>query len=358
LQNYYLIGLKNKNKGNDKGVENRNETMQNNSLEKNSLEQAAVLMVFLDSKSPGAPTKIISELGEKNSKRILKAITELGKLSPSQIQKSIENFHLLAIDSQIIFGGKEISQKLIQETFGITEQEEFFSEKMPMFTFLNNISDKKLLEFISNCNLQFTAIILNYLDENRMFSILDSLPMEDTNILMDLLLNLNIPNKKLLLKLQLEMEEKLLGPKKLDTLESDKLLKLARVLESMTDENQKRVFTYLTKKKDPSVEKLKSLIFNFINFKDLPNKDIQTIIFEIDPLKTLAIALKESEKIIEEKFLNNSSDRIRIRFTQEVELLEKKISIKEIQSKQKEIIRIARTLEKDKKISKLQVSHE
>lgn len=100
---------------------------------------------------------------------------------------------------------------------------------------------------------------------------------------------------------------------------------------------------------DPNLSK--QIDQKMIYFEDLPNlanEDIARLIREI-PRQTLAISLKGSTEKVIESFYSNMSERQKTQIDFEVKSLPP-LRVSEIEEKQKEVVKIARALEKQKLI--------
>ena len=317
-------------------------------------QKAAILLMSLESQSPGIAHNVFTHIGEERSRTLLKAITQLGKVDAPVINNITEEFFSLAIEQKVVFGGKSVSGKILKETFGIHQQDEYFIEKSTLFDFLEQVPDKDLLGFFKTENVQMTAVLLCHLDEDRMARIMAALDVSQSSVLSTAILKMNVPNFNLIWRLQNILQERLLGTKvDVDIEDTQQIFKLSRVLEMMGPSTRKKVMEILKKSDPTSVEKLQKLIFSFDNFEYIDDKNMQTILYEVESLRVLAIALSRESDLLKEKINQNISDRVRLMLDEEFDTLPDDLSEEDIIKAQTTIVQLARTLEKSKKIDPL-----
>ena len=335
-----------------------NQAMDNALSEENEghgfLEKAAILMVGLESHSPGITNKIFSHIGEMRSKKMLKAIARIGKVSANEMNHIIEEFYGAAIEQKIVFGGKNMSAKILKETFGIEQQDEYFSDKTGLFDFLAFVTDESLLKFFESENNQMAALILYYLNEERMAGLMSQLPLERSSVISQLILEMDIPSTHLIYRMQSRLEDRLLSTEiEYDVQSHQSLVKLARVLEMMSPEARDRVMGVISESNPDSVVELRKLVFTFDKISCLTDKDIQTILYEVNPLKMLAVALLTIDQNLKSRIMTNVSERVRLMLTEEIDLLPDDLPEEAIIKAQNDIVQLIRRIEKEGKIDKL-----
>jgi flagellar motor switch protein FliG len=330
-----------------------------NTVNESSLTNAGILFVSMESLSPGITSKIFSFIGEDRAKIMLKRIADLGKIEADNVNLVLEEFYDLAIEHKIIYGGKDISAKILKDSFGVAEHDEYFSEKVRVFEILDKVSNKMLLEYFENENLQLIALILNYVSDDRMAALMSKMTIDKAQQIFKILLDIKVPSQNLIWKFQNGLEEKFFGKKDpTETLEKQQLFKMARVIEMLGVETRIQIFELLSATNEQEAEKLKLLIFTFKDLDGIPNKDLETILYEIEQLKVIALALKDCSESLYDKVQSNISDRVKIMLEDEMDGIPIDIEKSQIEEAQRHIIQVARRLEKENKISKLVANHE
>ena len=322
----------------------------------NALENAAILLISLESHMPGITNTIFGQIGEERSKQLLKTIASIGKVDGEAVNLAFEEFHAIAIERNVIFGGEDVSEKILKETFGISEKTSFFAEKENFFKFLVHVNDKTLLDFIENENDQMAAVIFHYLEDERLSDLISKMDLEKVRQITQLVMDIEIPSPALIWELQIKLETLLLsGKTSADIGEDSQILRMSRILELVNPDIREAILQVLEKGNKNVLEKLKALIFTFNNLDQISDKDIETLLYEVSNLRTLAIALKGCEDTIKTKILSNLSTRVKIMLDEEISTLPQTVSPEDIELSQREILKLARRLEKEGRIARLSI---
>jgi len=318
----------------------------------NYIQKAAVLLMSLETQSPGVASKIFTQIGEKRSKRLIRAITDLGKVESVDVNGIIEEFYELAIEQKVVLGGRFLSQKLLKESFGVQEQDEFLAEKSGLFEFVSRVPDDQLYQFFQEESDQLIALMFSFMADEDVARFMARFGTERSSLISQLLLHLDIPNHHLLWKLNVALEEKLVlkrsGTEGVG--EQESVLKLSRALEIMSPAAREKVLDLLRKSDQKSVEALEKLIFSFDDFVAIDISHLQSILYEVDPLRTLALAMRDASPVFIERVMGNVSDRVRLMLQEELEMLPESVAQDDIQKARNEIVYIARRLEKEGKV--------
>ncbi len=318
-------------------------------------ERAAVLLLALESEVPGVTNRIFSHMGEDKAKNLLRTISALGKVDGETISVVIEEFFQIAVEHQFVFGGEDISSKLLMDTFGIRQTPTFFSEQENLFRFVDKVPDSDIVQFLKSESRQMGALLFNFIAPERMADILSHLNSDVAKEITQLLLEIDIPNFQLLWDFQRGLEERLTRSNESNIgMEDDpQLLKMSRVIEMVSPELKQNVYSVLESSNPKMLEKLKGMIYTFRDFEQISDRDLETVLYEIPELKDLAIALRGASESFTERVNAHISDRVRIMLDEERSSLSDTTSTAEIESAQRAIVKVARQLESAQKISKL-----
>lgn len=321
------------------------------------IDKAAVLLVYLESQVGGITNHVFSHIGEERSKKMLKAIARLGKIDTEVVRGVIEEFYELAIDNKVVFGGKEISEKILKEAFGVSKQDEFFSEKKGLFEFLKTADDTFLIDFMESESIQMAALVMNYLPHERMATLLSRLDQPLAEAITMQLVSLEVPSQRLLWSLQFQLEDKIFGMKDGESSkENEQLVKLARVLELMDNDVRNSVFESIQEKDPETFEQIERMIFTFDDLIGLSDRDLETILYEVQSLKDLAISMKAASPALSDRLRTNLSERVLLMLEEESRLLPDTLDSVAVDEAKRSVVRQARELEKTGKINPLMKS--
>ncbi len=308
-------------------------------------EKAAIMLMALELSYPGITSKVFSYLGQARSKQLLETIHRMRKVNYDVVDAVTLEFHEMAIEQKVVFGGKNVSQKILQDSFGIESADLFFGKKDTLFTFLNGMEDRILLPFFGSETDQMVALLLSYMEGAKASRLLLSFSPEKAARLSQMMVQLSAPNDALLWDLHAKLEQHL---KTLSQSQdaTGNLLKVSHALELMSVDERMSVMT-LIKGSDPVLSQhLDSLIFSFEDLIDLPDRDLQTVLHEIDPLKRLAFSLHGVPDVFYQRVIANVSQRVRLILNEETSNLGPAISEKDVLSARQYVIRLVRDLEK------------
>ena len=329
-----------------------NLNLSTNKARTSSRRKAAILLMYLDSKMPGLSQQLFAKMGESRSKMLLHEINQLGKIEKTEITYVIDEFYELAITQNSVIGGKNVTDKLLKDSFGIEDPDDFFSSKTGLFDFIDHLSDKLLIDYLKKENMQVVALILSLVSDERSAKLLSEFPVEKTAIISKKMLSLDVPNYPLLWKFHRELELNLLGEDD-DKIEgSQQIFKLSRVLEMMVSDTRKTVVDMISTQDKSSAEKIQQLIFSFNDLLYMNNKDLGILVVEIDPLSSLAIAMQGVSEELKQRLLDSVSERLKPRLEEEMSN-SSDIAEEEIQKAQGSIVQLCRQLEKEEKIEPL-----
>jgi len=312
-------------------------------------------MVSLESQSPGVTNKVFAYIGEERSKKLLKAISRLRKIDFSLKSTINEEFYELAIEKRVVFGGKSITEKILKESFGISSQDEYLSEKSGLFEYLKHVTNERLLAYFETENDQTIALLLYHLGGERVATLLGKMSPEQSSILTEKIVECEVPNPQMLWRFHHRLEQLITDSKiNIETKDNeDQYKKLARALETMMPDSRDTVLEHLTASNKDLADTISKYIVTFEDFEGMKDKDLQALLYNIEHLKTLGMALRDASQSFREKVSSNISERVQLMLEEEEQTLPDVLTQEEISTAQTEIVNIARKLEKEKKIDPL-----
>jgi flagellar motor switch protein FliG len=336
-------------------MNNQNQASNISSQSMTFIEKAAALMVSLESQSPGVTNKIFSYIGEARSKKLLKAISKLKKIDFALKSHINEEFYELAIEKRVVFGGKTVTEKILKESFGISSQDEYLSEKTGLFEFVKLVDDSRLLSYFETENDQVIALLLYYMGDERVARLLSKLSPEQSSSLTQKVIGCDVPSAQLLWRFHHRLEQLLMDNKiDIDAAgNEDQYKKLARALETMLPDSREMVLGHLNVSNKELADTISKFIITFEDFEKMSDKDMQSLLYNIEQLKTLAIALKDVSESFKTKINDNISERVHLMLEEEEDTLPDILPENSVSEAQNEIVQIARRLEKEKKIAPL-----
>ncbi len=311
------------------------------------LKKVLIFILFLEAERPELVQQILTEMGESLSKSLFQGANKFMKVDSGVLRAVLEEFYRLLVKKQYLIGGPTISQKILKTTFGVDEESSFDVTAEFSFQFLEKLSDERLLSFLSQDRPQLAALIFSFLDENRVVSILSHMDVDRAVNVSRLMLTLDVPNYFWVQKLSSALEMKLLAPE-VSIDETEKLLKISRVLEKLSTELREKLMAFLSNVDPGLVQKMRTLIFTFEDFFTLSDDHLKAVLYEAD-IRHIGTAMLNCQGPLRDKILSNLSERMQ-QVVIETEKLSVSIRPSEIERAQYELVRIARQLADDEKI--------
>ena len=318
-----------------------------------SIEKVATILLFLESELPGITSKIIPKMNAKVVNDVLKMISSIGTLPKEQFQSTVEEFHSNFINNDLLFGGRIASEKLIPKDKQTEGTSHHYSEGL--FSYINAIDDDELIQFFEFESPQLIALILNYMDPIKMAQLLTKFDKKTVSLVTEHLLNLQVPNLEILWMMHDELQQELLVMSQKHTLSTNEQInKVSAVFESMMQDTRNDLFSELKQNNPQLFNKIESNTFQFEDFQYISDIDFQTILYEIQDIKTIATLMQDYDPTMKEKIESNLSERFRAIIQSELAESTTEPTKDDIDSSKLLFIQTARKLELDNKIAPLQ----
>ena len=132
-------------------------------FERLNLDKASVLLLTVEKESPGTINSIIGVIGEQKAKKLLENISKIGKVSADKRNEAINDFYTIALEKEFVFGGLDVSSKILKETFGINKAKEFLKNKKEKFGFFEDIAIDELKDFLVKETDQMKVFIFQWI---------------------------------------------------------------------------------------------------------------------------------------------------------------------------------------------------
>lgn len=316
-----------------------------------SYKKAAVLLMNLEMEKPGSTKEIFSVMGEDMSKTLLQEMSKIESVKADETYSIFEEFHDIVVENKVTYGGEILPEFIFDQAFEDSTSS-LFETKTNLFTFLEEVSDEALINYFQKESIQLIALIMHFLPEERMANFLSKMDKEKSITLSDQLVKLDIPNLKLIWKLQDAIKDKLLGDAKPEESDDESIIKLSRSLEIMNYTQQDAILKYFKETDEDVCAKIKQFMLTFPDLVILSDKDMQTLVNELESVKDLAIALKQVDDALKTKIYDNLSKRFLLMLEEEIKLVTD-VSNEEIEENQLKILNLARKLERNGKITSL-----
>ena len=278
-------------------------------IELTGARKAAVLLMSLDVESA---REVMTLMSKEEIRLLSEEMTKLGKIDNDVAEDIVEEVWEEVYAGDDIIGNISSTERFLIDVLGEEEVKPILNKiKGPkgntIWEKLENVEEEKLFLYIKDESAQTIALLLSRLSSNIVAKII---PRFDDDIATDILLRLtklsNISDEVFDV-LEHNLESEFLQC--LDTVESNVSDKIVcDIFNNFNKTNEARFMTLITKKDKQLAQIIRDNMFVFDDLKKIGDDGMKTIVSVIDK-NLLPRALKGAEQELQDKFLNNMSER-------------------------------------------------
>jgi len=314
------------------------------------MQKVAIVMVALGEEAAG---EVMKHLSDYEVEEITQAIASLKTISTDVIDRVLEEFetHLLA-GEWVSQGGIDFARAALERAVGPRKAQEILERVTTRVTsgfyMLKNVAPDQIAPFISHEHPQTVALILSQLDPAQASGILSSLPERMQSDVAFRIATMENITPNVIRQIEESLESSLRdilggnqdvgGPKV-----------VADILNLTGSSVEKNVLDQMDAQDPEVAESVRNLMFVFEDIAKLTDREIQTLMREVDQ-KDLVIALKAASEEMKDKVLGNMSERVRTFITEEMEFLGP-MRLSEVEEVQLRIVQQVRQLEEQGQIT-------
>ncbi|MBT5855817.1 hypothetical protein HOH87_04190 [bacterium] len=323
-------------------------------IEKNNLEKSAIILLFLEAEMPGVTANVISHLEMHVVKEVLLIISNIRQIPKDQIRSAVNEFYHNFLENDVLFGGRVASGDLLETSFDAKTRNKIVSASDGgLFDYLDRLSDEDLINFFEKESIQMITLLMNYMTQSKMARLMTKMDTKQVKTISRLLLTLEVPSLDVIWKLHFALDEYFNDNVLIETHSTDlQLDKMASVFETMSEELKSEIFKEIQNEQPQMFEELKKRILTFEDLINVSDIDFQTIMYEVQDVRTVYQSIQNTGELMAEKLNTNITERYKAMIQNEAEELGE-VSDADIEIAQLKIIKAARALEKDDKIERL-----
>lgn len=310
----------------------------------NSRKAAVLLMSLPEEKA----TQLLGLLTPKQIEAVSIEIAKLGSISVEEQVKTIQEFSAANPNSLTSkMGGLEAAKTLVTKALGDNAKETLNSirqsvEAVP-FSFLKKIDPQNIQSYIIDEHPQTIALILSYLPPAYGAGIIASLPPEKQMSVIRRVANMGQTNPEVIKEVERGLESRMANVMNQSFDTAGGVGNVAEIL-NVTERAVERALLEKLAEEDPAlVEEIRRLMFVFEDINKLTDKDIQTILKNVENSQW-AMALKGASDALRQKILGNMSSRAAKMLAEEIEFLGA-VKRTDVETVQQQIVDLVRQLE-------------
>ncbi|MFH1077496.1 MAG: flagellar motor switch protein FliG [Pseudomonadota bacterium] len=310
---------------------------------------------------------VLMSIGEDQSREILKHFSdeEIGKIGecmmdikyvPQEVlSKVLEEFQGMYKDfNRLTIDGQSFLKKAVKGAIPKDRADKILAEldeknrELP-FTSLKNVNADIILDHIKGEHPQTIALVLTHLDSDKAAAILGGLPKEiQPDVVMRIAELSSVPPEIVYdIDRVLQAEIAKAGDSTMGNING--LETVAEMLNKLDRSSEEYIFSKIDEEKQQMANEIRQLMFVFEDLMNIDDKGIREILKSVES-QQLLYALKTASQEMRDKVFKNLSARAAEMLSEDMEVMGP-VRLKEVEEAQQNIVRIARQLESEGKIS-------
>ena len=313
-------------------------------------QRAAVLMLLLGEQQAA---EIVQFLNPKEVSAVGTAMVDVSDLSQDLVNKVLDDF-ILTIKKQtnLGLGTADYVKNVLKRALGEDKAATVLGKIMPASTskgleILQWMDARSIAEIIESEHPQISAIILSVLEADTAAQVLSLLPENQTAKIIERVATLDSVQPAAMQELEGIMTRQF-------TKTSAKSSSIggvetaATIMNYVTTDLSNDVMDSMNASNEDLATKIQDQMFTFDNLATVDNKGIQRLLAAVNT-EVLMAAIRGANEVTKNNFLDNMSERARLLFLDDMED-KGPIRIAEVESAQRDIIRIAKKMSDDGEI--------
>ncbi len=308
------------------------------------IHNAAVLLMTLPEESAG---ELMAKLDAKQVEQVSIEIARTRNIAAEEQEQVIKEFADANPSMAGRGGGLELVKSLIQKALGNNAATTLTNirqsiEAVP-FGFLRNVDSQNLLTYIIDEHPQTIALIMSHLPASFGAEILAGLPEERRLSVVRRIATMGRTNPEIIREVEKGLERRMSSVMSQSFENAGGVEAVAEILNVSDRATERGLLESLGVEDAELVDEIRRLMFVFEDISRFSDKDIQTVLKNVETSQW-AMALKGASETLKEKILKNMSERAAETLREEMEYLgPAKRSV--VETKQQEIVDVIRKLE-------------
>ena len=309
------------------------------------IRKAAILLMSLPETTAA---QLLSQLEPKQVEAVSIEIAKMGIISGEEQQAAIEEF-ANANPTQLTgrSGGLEVAKSLVEQALGkaataTLENVRQSIEAMP-FGFLQKVDSQNLLTFIIDEHPQTIAVILCHLPPAQAAEIIRGLPPDRQISVIRRVAIMGQTSPEIIDEVERGLQNRMSSVMSQQYENAGGVEAVAEILNVIDRATERSLLENLAQEDAELVEEIRRLMFVFDDVAKLNNRDIQTLLKNVESSQW-AMALKGASDDLREKILSNMSKRASDLLREEMEYLGP-VRLSQVEQVQQQVVDIVRRLE-------------
>jgi flagellar motor switch protein FliG len=308
------------------------------------LHNAAVLLMSLPEEEA---SQLLAKLDAKQVEQVSIEIARTRAVTSEEQERVVKDFTDASPSFGLRGGGLELAKTLIQKALGPNAAAALVNIRQSIeatpFGFLRHVDSQNLLTYIIDEHPQTIALIMSHLPPNYGAEILAGLPEQRRLAVVRRIATMGRTNPEIIREVEKGLERRMSSVMTQSFEHAGGVEAVAEMLNVSDRATERALMDSLAQEDAALVEEIRRLMFVFEDIARFTDKDIQTVLKNVETSQW-AMALKGASETLKEKVLKNMSERAAETMREEMEYLgPAKRSV--VEAKQQEIVDVIRSLE-------------
>jgi len=314
-------------------------------MAENNVRKAAILIMSLPDQQAA---RLLSRLDTKQIEAISIEIAKMGTVSgeeQEQVIREFANANPNALTGRA--GGLEVARQLVEQALGknassTLENVRRSIEAMP-FSFLQKVDSQNLLTFITDEHPQTIALILCHLPPSKAADVIAGLPPDQQRSVVRRIATMGQTSPEIISAVEQGLERRMASVMSQQFENAGGVEAVAEILNVIDRSTERNLLESLAQEDPELVDEIRRLMFVFEDITKLSDRDIQTLLKNVESSQW-AMALKGASEELKDKIFRNMSKRAAALLKEEMEYLGP-VRVADVEQAQQQIVDIIRRLE-------------
>ncbi|TMM00771.1 MAG: flagellar motor switch protein FliG [Actinobacteria bacterium] len=263
---------------------------------------------------PEKAGEILKHLSDAEVQAVSAEMAHLRRIPPDTAAAVLDELvYTVQADEQVAIGGREFARAALEASLGKTRAEEVLEaldsrDGARPFSFLRKTPPDQIVAFLSEESHQTIALVVASLHSTLAARVLASLPPEKQTDVSLRIATLSEANPDVIRELETGLRNKLANVLDTDLTDTGGVEALAAILNNAGRSTERNVLQAIERTHADLADEIRQLLFTFDDIVNLPDRDVQLVLREIDQ-KDLALALRGVGDEVREKLMANLSSR-------------------------------------------------
>ena len=319
--------------------------------ELNGKQKAAVLLVSL---GPDISAQIFQHLSEEEIEELTLEIANMRQVDTETKDEVLEEFYrLMEAKDYINQGGIDYAREVLQKAVGEDRARSILGRltatlQVRPFDAVRKTDPSQLLNFIQGEHPQTIALVMAYLHPDQASQVLSSLPGEIQTEVARRIAQMDRTSPDIIKEVEDVLEQKLSSVVTNEYATAGGIESIVDILNQADRGTEKNILDEMEENNPDLAEEIRQRMFVFEDIVILADRAIQMVLRQVET-QDLALALKTASDDVEDKILNNMSNRAAQMLKEDMEYMGP-VRVREVEEAQQKIVNVIRQLEESGEI--------